>query len=58
MFCPRCNIMLIDSDQSAKWIHDIFYHREEFEKQIEELTKEQIIDNFCIIVKRFCVDEN
>jgi len=45
--------MLIDSQQSTRWIHDIVFHREYWEKQNEDLTKEQVMDTICIIIRRF-----
>ena len=50
--------MLVDSQQSTRWIHGIVFHRENWEKQNDDLTKEQIMDITCIIVKRFYFDEN
>jgi hypothetical protein len=58
MFCPKCGMMLIDSEQSTSWIHCIVFHYEYFEKLVEGLSKEQIVDTLCIIARRFYFDEN
>lgn len=57
MFCHKCGMMLIDSEQSTSWIHCIIFHDEYFEKQVEELTKEQIVDILRIIARRFYFGE-
>ncbi len=57
-YCSLCKIDLGEINPSRRWIHDIIYHQENFEGQIIELTKEQIIDIFCNVTKTLFFDEN
>jgi hypothetical protein len=50
-------MMLINSDQPTRWIHDIIFHDEFFEKQVDNLTKEQIVDILRITARRFYFGE-
>ncbi len=50
--------MLVDSDQSTSWIHCIIFHNDYFEKHIEGLSKEQIVDTMCMIARKYYHDEN
>ncbi|WP_179360235.1 hypothetical protein [Nitrosopumilus cobalaminigenes] len=47
-----------DISASRKYIHDIIYHQGNFENQIVDLSKEQIIIILCNVTKTFYFDEN
>lgn len=49
--------MLIDAAPTTGWIHQIIFHYEDFEKQVDELTKQQLADTLCIIARRFYFGE-
>jgi len=56
-YCPICNFHLKDSKQSTRWNHDFINHQEYFEGQISDITKEQLYDMFCVMIKAIYFDE-
>ena len=57
-YCPLCKMELGEIQQARRWIHDIIFHQEYWENYVIDLTKEQIIDALCDIVKTLYFDEN
>ena len=56
--CPICGIRLDNSQVPTRRIHDIIFHREYFENQVEGLTKDQLMDMLWMISKTIYFDEN
>jgi len=57
-WCNICKMELGNISETRRCIHEIIYHQENFENQIVDLSKEQIIDICCNITKLLVLDEN
>ena len=57
MYCPKCKIELSGDNSSAYHIHDIIYHQEYFENQINELSKDHIVDILVSVTKSLYFQE-